>query len=229
MDSEMDSVDICDINIDVTTGMIYIYIKNDNIQTIKYDDQKGCSFEIKLKWNILKDIFEFPQKNLFDTFDFYLQSLSSENLEILSSSSLNSLNPDIDTKEYLLKIFIRGFCSITTLMKLNRMEMYFKRIIEGSINQNNLKLFRMMIHFHSIYENDSSLLLKYSMDFIHRWSPMLKKGEKVDKYNFLSLLILSYIPPQWKRIDSRDGDRNENEKYSDIEKRLQKIEKILGI
>lgn len=217
----------CDINIDVgNNGMIYIYLDGENINEIRYLDTE-IEVKVKTEWENIKVIFQNCKDSLYETFASYLNSLSDYNYEVLSSTSVISKScsgssiKDLESNEYLKKIFIRGFCSVIIIMKLNRMGRYFNKLIEGPITANNMKLLRMMIHFHTVYNNDNSLLLKYCLDFINRWSPMLTVGDKVDKYEFLSLLITSYV----KKSDEQEIRHNDG----DVEKRLKRIEKLLGI
>jgi len=222
--------EVCDVNIDIgENGMIYLFYEKNNIKKIKYLDG-DVEFVINLDWNDVREIFHSPKNNLITTFEEYLESLSEYNYDVLSSSSVISGGEmNVNRKrnsEYLKNIFMRGLSSVIVLMKLNRMGRYFKQEIEGAISVNNMKLLRMMIHFHVTYNNDSSLLLQYCLDFINRWSGMLQIGDKVDKYNFLSLLITSYIK------DRRDDGTSSNDsvdRNEDVEKRLKRIEKILGI
>lgn len=222
----------CDINIDIgNNGMIYIYLDGNDIQSIKYLDTE-IEMHIKTDWDNIRDIFDQPKRSLFETFFYHLNSLSDYNYQVLSSTSLKTISSQCSESEsgqrhndeYLKKIFIRGFCSTIVLMKLNKMGRYFNRVIEGPITSNNMKLLRMMIHFHTVYNNDNSLLLQYCLDFINRWGPMLTPGDKVDKYDFLSLLITSYV-----RNEDQIEKCHPQTKDTDLDRRLKRIEKILGI
>ena len=217
---------------DLVEVTVYISPDKKNIDRIKYifDNKEHI---ISFKWKNIDNFLVNPKNDISSTIQHHINNIPDEDYKILSSTSLTSAsindskNPDSD--QYLAKVFVRGLTAVLVLTQLIYKYGYIRlKILPNDyeiFTRNNLKVLTMGIIIHLKCNNIQDKFLKHALDFINRWESLFIKGASVDKSEALLELITNYLCSN-KKIDNPILHNTDN---SDLSKRLNRIESILGI
>lgn len=188
--------------------IVSITSDNNSIRIIKYNND-----EIIFDWIAFSEYLINPDTDLFSSSNHAPYEVAPNEYSITS----------VDMKTN----FIRGISVVLILQRLILKEKYI-RISSlpydyTIFTRNNLKALRTALIFHlKLVEEDR--LLKHALDFVNRWSCLFHPGDKLDKMEVMTELIIRYLGDD--RIDNKKMEVEEN---TELEARVRRLEAILGV
>ncbi len=199
-----------------------------DISTIKYTYESTPRI-MSIDWNEIAENMTNPKSNMVDTISHHLENLPNDDYTLLSSTSVTSLSLNesktVDSNEYLVKNYARGFVIVFILSELICQYKYIniKMLSLGDTiySRSYLKILRMAIIIHSRCVDSDNKLLKHGLDFINRWSLLFKKGDSLDKTEALLELVANYL---CSSKPNRDIEID-----VPLEKRVVRLESFLGL
>lgn len=184
---------------------VKVYITKSNIDKIVVDEEV-----IPFRWNLLREQLINPGENISSSLIDTPYKLDN----LISNLSVTSV--DIETN------FIRGLSVILILQRLIVKEKYLRISSLPDdytiFTRNSLKGLRVaiIIHLKAVGEDR---MLKHALDFTNRWCCLFHEGDKIDKLDLMTELIVKYLTER-KEIANYD---------SSLLTRIRRIESILGI